>query len=181
MRWAILACVVLLSACTASQTGNAGSSGSSRLSPHVMVPLDVTEFVGVPCKLLKAGQPVTNDVRSGTANGSTCTWQGAKPQYPTYTATVDTTSGGLETVYRKRSQVKFFDPTEIGGFPSVHLDDQGNADHGRCTLTMGVADDSVITVVSTAADPKDLNYSSPCTDADSLGHAIIASIKTGSA
>ncbi|TCO54884.1 DUF3558 domain-containing protein [Actinocrispum wychmicini] len=182
MRWAVFACVLLLAACTTSQTGSAGLSSSSRLSPPVLVPLDASRFVGAPCTLLKSSQPVTHDVIAGTAAGSTCTWQGAKPRYPTYTATVDTTSGGLETLYRNRSTLKFFEPTEIGGFPAVHTDPQAAAaDHGRCTLTMGVADDSVITVVSTATDPKSTNYSSPCTDADALAHAIIATIKSGNA
>jgi hypothetical protein len=50
-----------------------------------------------------------------------------------------------------------------------------------CTLVMGVADGSVITVTSTVDDPKSADYAAPCTDTESFARAIIVGIKSGNA
>jgi hypothetical protein len=182
LRFVALGCLVVVSACTASQAGSPGSGGSSRLSPPILVPLDMSRFVSAPCTVLKDTQPIAHDVAPGVPSGNTCKWVGNKFQYPTYTVIVDMTSGGLEALYKRRAQLRYFEPTTITGFPAVFTDtDRPVANQGRCTLTVGVADDSVITVTSTLTDPKSSAYSAPCTDADSFAHAVIATIKTGNA
>jgi hypothetical protein len=178
----VLGCVVVLSACTSSPDGVAGGGDPARLAPRPPIELDVSRFAGEPCAMLGAKQAIADEVTAGAATGKTCTWRTKNDQRPSYTATVEPTSSGLEQLYRRRTEFRMFEPTVITGFPAVFTDPgQTTADHGHCTVIIGVADDSAITVTSTVTDPKSFEYHdpAPCNDAENFARALVGNIKSG--
>ncbi|ALG09083.1 DUF3558 domain-containing protein [Kibdelosporangium phytohabitans] len=150
----------------------------TQLAPTIALPLDVKRYAENPCSMVQSGQPVTKDLLPGSNDGaSTCVWRARTPQQPLMTATVDLVSGGLEGLYRKRTRLPYFEPTEIQGYPAVRYDpERAVPDQGRCAISVGVEDDALLTVTTTIADPKTLNFPVPCPDADLLANAIIADI-----
>jgi hypothetical protein len=179
----LVACLVVLSACArpeALTVSSPAENTTTKLAPDVPLSLDISSYASAPCTLLKADQTVAQDLGEGTAQGATCTWHAKTPQQPEMTATVDTRSGGLEGLYRKRSQLPYFEPSNIDGFPAVRYDtDRSVPDQGRCTVSVGVSDDSVITVTSAIADSKTLNYPVPCPDTEVFATALVAGVRKG--
>lgn len=175
----LVACLVVLCGCAQPQSISMASPppAPTRLAPEVSLPLDVSEYAKAPCSLLKPGQAITRDLAEGVAEGPTCRWRAKTAQQPEITATVDLKSGGLESLYQKRSRLPYFEPTEVGGFPAVRMDsERAVPDQGRCTVAVGVTDATTLTITSTIADPKTLNYPVPCPDADLFANAIIGDI-----
>jgi hypothetical protein len=178
----LVACLVVLSACGKPQPINMSGPppSPSRLAPEIALPLDVSQYVRSPCSLLKPGQPVTQELSEGFSDGPKCTWSAKTPQQPELTATIDTTSGGLEGLYRTRSRLPYFEPTEVQSYPAVRHDaEQTVPDKGRCTVSVGLSETALLTVTSSIADPKTLNYPVPCPDADLLAGAIVTDITRG--
>jgi hypothetical protein len=178
-----VACLFMLSACgeRPQAIGPASTPSAARLSPEITKPVEVSRFVAAPCSMIKPTQPIARDLLPGVASENSCTWPARTPQQPEITVTVTRTSGGLEALYRRRDQLPLFEPVEIAGFPAVHIDAEHSvANRGRCTVGVGVADDAVITVTATIADPKTLNYPVPCADADLLATSIITGMTGGS-
>jgi hypothetical protein len=178
----LVACLVVLSACGKPQTISMSSppSSPSRLAPEIALPMDVSQYLTDPCSMLKPGQAVTRELSEGFADGPKCTWSAKTPQQPELTATIDTASGGLEGLYRKRSRLPYFEPTDVQGYPAVRHDEQRTIpDKGRCTVSVGLSETALLTVTSSIADPKTLNYPVPCPDADLLAGAIVTDITRG--
>jgi hypothetical protein len=175
----LVACLVVLGGCADPQAISMSSPppSPSRLAPEISLPLNVTQYADAPCTMLRADQQVTKDLSPGVAEGPTCTWRAKTPQQPEITATVDLKSGGLEALYRKRSRMPYFEPTEIGGFPAVRTDPERPVpDQGRCTVSVAVAENALITITSAIADPETLNYPVPCPDVDLFASAVIGDI-----
>ncbi|MET0235109.1 MAG: DUF3558 family protein [Kibdelosporangium sp.] len=178
----VVACLVVLGACGKPQTISMSSppSSPSRLAPGISLPLNVAQYATAPCTVLKPGQPLTQELSTGFEDGPKCTWSAKTPQQPELTATIDLTSGGLEALYRQRSRLPYFEPTDIQGYPAVRHDDSRTVpDKGRCTVSVGLADNALLTVTSTIADPETLNYPVPCPDADLLAGAIVTDLPKG--
>ncbi|MBP2325858.1 hypothetical protein JOF56_006243 [Kibdelosporangium banguiense] len=178
----LVACLVVLSACGKPQTISMSSPppSPSRLAPEIALPVEIAQYVQVPCTMLKPGQAVTKELSEGFNDGPKCTWSAKTPQQPELTATVDLTSGGLEGLYRKRSRLPYFEPTDVQGYPAVRYDPERTVpDQGRCTVSVGLSETALLTVTSRIADPKTLNYPVPCPDADLLAGAIVTDITRG--
>jgi hypothetical protein len=178
----LVTCLVVVGGCARPRALGMPSPPPSpaRLAPEISFPLDLAPYAAMPCTLLKQGQPVLQDLDTGKNTGSTCTWQAKTPQQPEMTATVELKSGGLEAVYRERARLPYFDPTEIAGYPAVRWDTERSVpDQGRCTVSVGVNEDALLTITSRIADPKTLNYPVPCPDTDLFASAILTSIMKG--
>ncbi|MCE7003581.1 DUF3558 domain-containing protein [Kibdelosporangium philippinense] len=177
----VAACLVVLGGCAQRGQGIIMATPPpppSRLAPEVSLPLDIKQYADNPCSMLKQGQPVTKDLAAGVnEGGNTCTWRAKTPQQPQMTATIDLVSGGLEGLYGKRTRLPYFEPTDIQNYPAVRYDaDRAVPDQGRCTVSVGVAEDALLTVTTTIADSRTLNYPVPCPDAELLANAIISDI-----
>jgi hypothetical protein len=178
----VMACIVLLGGCAARDTQGITLAtlppSPSNLAPDIPLPLDLKQYADTPCSMLKPGQAITRELAEGVNEaGNTCTWRAKTPQQPQMTATIDLTSGGLEGLYRKRVRLPYFEPTDVQNYPAVRYDaDRSVPDQGRCAVSVGVAEDALLTVTTTIADPKTLNYPVPCPDAELLANAIIADI-----
>nr|WP_042188517.1 DUF3558 domain-containing protein [Kibdelosporangium sp. MJ126-NF4]CEL18295.1 hypothetical protein [Kibdelosporangium sp. MJ126-NF4]CTQ97780.1 hypothetical protein [Kibdelosporangium sp. MJ126-NF4] len=178
----VLACgVLVLGGCASRGQGITMATpppSPTRLSPEITLPLDVRQYANDPCSMLTPGQPVTKDLVAGSNEGAnTCAWRARTPQQPLMTATVDLATGGLEALYGKRNRLPFFEATQVQGYPAVRYDpERAVPDEGRCTVSVGVAEDALLTITTTIADPKTLNYPVPCPDAELLANAIVADI-----
>lgn len=160
--------------------GAAGCSSAPppppRLSPPLPdAPLDLTRFTAKPCDLMTHDQLVMFFVNSqGTAapaaGKTACTWIPHDTNALTYVASVDTASGGLEALYRRRATVPGFAPVFVHSYPGIHRDDRD----GQCTVETGVADDTLLNVTVAATDPKLDAYSDPCYEADRFAGIMIA-------
>jgi hypothetical protein len=177
----LVACLTVLCACAQPEALTVGvpeTNSTTRLAPDIPLPLDISSYANAPCTLLKPGVAVAKELAQGSTEGTTCTWHAKTPQQPQITVTVDLKSGGLEGLYRQRPRLPFFEPTDIAGFPAVHLDTERSVpDQGKCTVSVGVSDTALITVTSTIADTKTLNYPVPCPDTDVFATALVSDIR----
>lgn len=183
-RLAVAAFLMSLSACAHPQalsvSNPSGDGTSGKLAPDVPVPLDITSYAADPCSILDADQPAAKDLGESTSDGPTCTWHARTPQQPEMTVTVDVQSGGLESLYRNRSQLPYFEPTSIASYPAVRYDKERSVpDQGRCTVSVGIAETQMVTVTSRIADSGTLNYPVPCPDTDLFATAIMKSVMKG--
>jgi hypothetical protein len=176
----LVSCLVVLCACARPEALSVASpdeTTATRLAPEISLPLDIGPYADEPCTLLKPDQAVTKDLGEGTTDGSTCTWHAKTPQQPEITATVDLKSGGLEGLYRQRSALPYFEPTDIAGYPAVRVDtEHAVPNQGRCTVSVGLAPNALITVTSTIADSKTLNYPVPCPDTDLFATTLVTDL-----
>jgi Protein of unknown function (DUF3558) len=175
----VAACLVVLAGCARPEalTVSGTQETPTRLAPEVPLPIDLSPYADAPCTLLKSELAVTRDLAAGKADGTTCTWPAKTPQQPEMTATVDVKSDGLEGLYRRRSQLPYFEPTDIAGYPAVRTDNELSVpNQGRCTVSVGLADKGLLIVTSAIADSKTLNYPVPCPDTDLFATAIVSDI-----
>jgi hypothetical protein len=175
----LVACLVVLAGCASPEAISMSGPAErpARLAPEVQLPMDMAPFADAPCTMLKSGQAATKDLAEGVGDGTTCTWHAKTPQQPEITATVDLKSGGLEALYRRRPQLPYFEPVEIAGYPAVRTDTERSvADQGRCTVSVGMAEDALLVVTSTIADAKTLNYPVPCPDTDLFATTLVTGI-----
>ncbi|MCU1686406.1 MAG: hypothetical protein JWQ81_7145 [Amycolatopsis sp.] len=151
----------------------------ARLSPPIGdITVDLSKSVDAPCGLVGPDQlgqlSITAPGRlNHTSTGLACTWVPDGVTSPSYQASVDMTSGGVEALYHRRSQFTVFEPTAIHGYPSVHLGNDVTAEqHGHCTVETGVADPTLL-IVSVVIAPGTADYDDPCSDADRFAGYII--------
>jgi uncharacterized protein DUF3558 len=176
----LTACLVVLAGCARPEALSVAApdpSSPAKLAPQIPLPLDISSYADAPCTLLKPGTPVAGDMATGVPDGATCTWKAKTPLQPQITVTVDLKSGGLEALYRKRARLPYFEPTDIAGYPAVHTDtDRSVPDQGQCTVNVGMNEVTMITVTSTIADQRSLNYQVPCPDTDVFATALVSEI-----
>ncbi|SFW86177.1 DUF3558 domain-containing protein [Amycolatopsis australiensis] len=156
----------------AAVTGCAAApAGPHPLAPPIPGdPIDLTAFTASPCGLLDAGQLAHYYVTApGTVQHAACVWQPGDTTGLTYEASVDTTGGGLESLYRHRATVNGFDPATVHSYPAIHRDSHA----GRCTVQVGVANDTLLTVVVEATDTALSAHQDPCGEADRFAGSIV--------
>lgn len=146
-------------------------AGPQRLSPPIPGdPIDLSEFAAAPCGLMNPQQLAHFYVTTpGTVTLPSCTWTPSDTRGLTYQASVDLTSGGIEALYQRRATVPGFDPTDVHSYPGAHLDTRT----GHCSVYVGVANDTVLTVTIDATDPKLDAHADPCGEADRFAGTLI--------
>jgi Protein of unknown function (DUF3558) len=164
-----------------------------RLSPPITLDqLDVSRYSDAPCTLLRPdraarrhltppGTPTTDAATDAATRGPGCRWAPTGPDYPTITAGASTTEG-LEDVYRKRASYSHFAPTDIAHYPAAELSTApGGPRGGRCTVRIGVADHSTVTVTAGYPPSADSPFAAdPCGDADTVAIEVMGQLLAGS-
>ena len=142
-----------------------------RVSPSIPGdPLDLTAFIAKPCELLNPQQLGRYYIAApGTTTLPWCVWVPADTTGLTYQASVDTSSGGLESLYQHRTTVTGFDPADVHSYPAIHRDARG----GHCTVQVGVANDTLLSVTIDATNLRLSVYQDPCAEADRFAGSII--------
>lgn len=155
----------------------------SRLSPPIPdEQLDLAEFVGKPCDLLRNDRVARRHLAVPGSTvpdpiGEVCRWNGADRSHPTITAGADA-GHTLEGLYQQRSSFTFFEPTDITHYPAVHTTGNGRTPRsGICTTQVGVADNAVLSVTADYAGNTSSFSTDPCPDADRIASDIINGIR----
>ncbi len=162
---AVAALVAITAGCSSSP------ARPQRLSPSISGdPIDLTAFAARPCGLLDTQQLARYYVTGpGVAEASRCVWVPADTTSLTYQASVDITSGGLESLYAHRTTVTGFGPADVHSYPAIHRD----ARSGHCTVQVGVANDTLLSVTIDATNPVLSAHQDPCAEADRFAGSII--------
>jgi hypothetical protein len=170
-----LALVAVLGAC-----GGSPPSPPQRLSPAIVGdPLDMAKPATQPCTLARPDQLAQYHLAApgtavATADGPACAWTPTLAGLPSYDGGVDTHSGGLEALYHKRGKMAVFQTTTVSEYPGVHTAVSADAlTHGRCTVEVGVANDTLLIVSATVPVADTLDYPSPCDAADTFAATLI--------
>jgi hypothetical protein len=142
-----------------------------RLSPSISGdPIDLTAFTARPCGLLDTQQLARYYITGpGVVTAPWCVWTPADTTGLTYEASVDTTGGGIESLYEHRTTVAGFDPADVHSYPAIHRD----ARDGHCTVQVGVADDTLLSVTIDATNPTLSAHQDPCAEADRFAGSVI--------
>lgn len=165
--------------CAAGVVGACSSSGQNSPPPSPLAianPLDMSAGVRHPCQLVRPDQLAQFHLTSpGAVAGGGCTWSPNEAQLPGYWSGVSIGTGGIAGVYQRRSTTAVFQPTTISGYPAIHTaPTAADQRHGRCTVRIGVAKDTLVDVSVTVPPSQPLDYTDPCGDVDSFAAAVIA-------
>jgi hypothetical protein len=174
-----VAVAVAVSAGCSSSTP-AAAPAPSRLSPPITLDqLDLSGYLSAPCGLLRPDQLAQRGMPAGAASGGVCRWAAVGADRPEVSAQVTHAPDGLEQLYRRHPA--YFQPTSVGGYPAVESDDDPAAHtHGRCTVHVAVANDTLLSVTASYGSPSARNYGDPCPDAEILANTILGKVKADS-
>lgn len=161
----------LIGACTSS------GQNSPPAGPNLTIanPLDMSAGLHHPCQLVRSDQLTQfHLVPPGAATGGGCTWSPNVAQLPGYWSGV-AMGAGIAGLYQRRSAIAVFQPTTISGYPAVHTAaTAADQRHGKCTVEIGVARDTLVDVSVTVPPSQSFDYTDPCDDVDSFAGAVIA-------
>lgn len=167
--------------CVGGVAGACTSSGhnsppATQGPPAIANPLDMSRARAHPCQLVRPDQLAQFRLTPpGSATGGGCAWTPGDTARPAYWAGVAIGDGGIAGRYRHRSAIPVFGPTTISGYPAIHTAaTAADQRHGRCTVQIGVANDTLVNVSVTIPPGDALDYTDPCDDVDSFAGAVIA-------
>jgi Protein of unknown function (DUF3558) len=166
----------------ASKAGSTNRTANG--APPVPAPLPAGQITKDPCAALSPDQLSTIGLRQNGENwqdketGPVCRWRSA-----TYPGSNIVDVGpmlrdkrGLSGVYAGKSQDKYFEPTELSGYPGVFADRQTDGrPAGHCTLWVGVTDRLSVSVVTHIGSGP--NHTDPCPIAAKIGAAVVDHLK----
>ncbi|MFI5606785.1 DUF3558 domain-containing protein [Amycolatopsis sp. NPDC051903] len=174
----------------ASASSPADTSGANPAVPKVGHPLDVSAYVGDPCRTVPPsvltplgyttpGEPHTA-AAADTSAGPYCGWligaEGLSVQVGLLTGNRDRGTGGLSGLYQGKAagQVGFLAPAPaVAGYPAVYTGLRDRRARGDCGLDVGIADDLVFSVAA-------LGYQGEqdsCHVAETVAAAVVGTLK----
>lgn len=191
---AVLAAVVILgTACSSGESGTpvpATSAPSATAdgpadTPAVENPLDLASFLPEPCAVLTQPQLATLGVTGGgepTTTGATaesvgpwCTWLTTGTGKVISVGFLTLNEDGMATVYDKRDDYKYFEPTTVEDYPAVFAEPVDHRDNGSCNIFVGISD----TTVYRAATQGESDAASACDRAKQVAAAALTTIREG--
>jgi hypothetical protein len=120
-------------------------------APRVAHPLDASKFLAAACSSLTAADLSTLNLTGATseshitAKSPVCNWDAfnatdaAKNYHVGVTwETIDT--NGLSAIYSLKSEMAYWQPTQIGGYPAVIAGQLDQRLDGDCVVDVGVSD-----------------------------------------
>jgi hypothetical protein len=171
---------------TTTRGSTSTSGGGANGAPKVNAPLDASKYLPQPCTALSAAalqsfnisKPGTPDVDSELAKtaGPSCSWTNdAQPvQFGYNVGFLTGNKNGLSDTYRGRARFKYFEPTEVDGYPAVFNDGNDFRANGVCNLTIGISDTLAFRVrVSFTRD----EGTKSCDETKKLASAVIQTLK----
>lgn len=197
---AVLVCMAILAAsgCTQNSDGtpspasNTPSTGDAPTSmandtntaPVVANPLDVSKFMTSPCLSMTSAQAteltVSPQGRPENRDSPACTWRyGPNLEWNVSVGyVVPDAKNGLQNLYHQNAAGWFskgyFEPTRIDDYPAVYNSDSDDRAKGQCELSVGVNEQTMITVLNNGENNTDL-----CRGAAKVANAVVETIKRG--
>lgn len=195
-RIIILAATTLfaLSGCTGDGSGPSSApppttstkSGSPppnvRLGPeHVGPEVSLAGIANDPCKMLTDAQIIREELKPGAEArkvdyGRTCAWKPKAFKGNSFEIATIVDNGGLDLIYRNRSEFHVFEPVLVGQFNGVHYD-KANIDHGDCRTAVSLSKTQAITVSVNVRDRAAPEFTKPCSVSDRVALEAIDTLK----
>ncbi|WP_034275091.1 DUF3558 domain-containing protein [Haloechinothrix halophila] len=163
---AVAATALLLAGCSNGEAGEPTSNGETQptvdvgprtttpqvSAPQVTDPIEnLDKYNEDPCAMLTTQQAkkigYAADIRRppDQDNGPECEWRGKDSSNFTIVL-LNKQPLGITGVYQNKSDLGYFEPVDINGYPGVFGGAIDNRDNGACALSVGVTDEQVINV-----------------------------------
>ncbi|MFD8493626.1 DUF3558 family protein [Amycolatopsis sp. NPDC059657] len=151
--------------------------------PQVSSPLEVGKFDKEPCAVLTAAQAravhklVKSELGQGTTDLPACQW---RDDHLNGVRITFARGGGLRDTYtNQRPGTGYFEPTTLAGYPAVYAGKADQRQLGRCSLTVGVRNDEIMTVESDLGSSFSPSSRGSCEAVKKAAEAAIVTIKKG--
>ncbi len=165
---------------SASTSTSTSSEENPAEAPRVKDPLDAAAFVQKPCTLLTADQATTLGLETeGTGGKGTdapfCSW-GNKEREDYTVGFKPGNEKGLSDHYRanESGRWKYFEPTNVSGYPAVFAALTDLRDDGHCSIVVGVRDELIFFVNSRGGPGRE-----SCDKVKEIAGEVIATMKAG--
>lgn len=159
-----LAFLVLVAGCSDPVNGDPAPTATTTTPaeaspvPRVEHPLHASRFLDRPCDLLPDGWAEKNGYTPGrevepltASSNPSCAWRATGDlQVIIGMSNQRNGMGGIAGLHRahEMGQIKFFELTEIAGYPAAYWDGADRRADGKVRLDVGIQDDLSINVVS---------------------------------
>jgi hypothetical protein len=182
-----------------SGSSSTGASAAQDLhgAPPVANPLDTTKFQQNPCASLTAAQlqQLRGSVDAATepephkqSFGPACFWRASDRGSATGLDVAFLTAGsGLSSAYAQKGDYAVFEKLpDIQGYPAVVAMSVDGRSTGHCSIQVGVTDQMVVSVQIGVSSVPGANgqanqfYKEPCTPAQQVAEAVVATLRGGS-
>lgn len=167
-----------------SPTPSAPSSGEQADgAPSVTDPIDTAKLDQDPCSALSGNQverfSLNSGVREKVGTDPTCEYNYGDDSGSQISITpMQSFSDGLSTVYQQESQLDYFEPTEVSGYPGVYGGKLDSRDNGYCGLYVGLNDQRTVWFdIHLAQSTSD--YPKGCEVGEVAAEAMIENLKGG--
>ncbi|MGH3492385.1 MAG: DUF3558 domain-containing protein [Sciscionella sp.] len=162
---------------TAGTPAPATSSPADQ-APKVIHPLDASQYVSNPCKMLSAAQlksfgVASKGVPSHAAGSPGCDWT-TSSENGVGVGIITADKNGLTHLYQARKVYAYFVPMMIAGYPAVAADTGDQRSQGGCPIAIGISDTQVISAQYTVLGS---GSSTACAKTKQLGAAMIKHLK----
>ena len=184
--------VTFAAACSSAQSDEPGptataGSGANPASdaPQVASPLDVSSYVQNPCQLLTVAQLQTIGFTSSTApstddsnpNDHQCAWDDDNTSAHIGAVWQGAFTNGIADLYAKKSELKYFQPVQIGGYPAVVGSESDDRADGTCVVNVGPTNTNEYFIRYSA--PNEPQKSRACDIAQKVAGLTIDTLKGG--
>jgi hypothetical protein len=152
----LAAAVVLLAGCNSSTTGAAAprtgasvtsGSASGDPAPKVAKPLNAASLTAAPCTSLTTAQlgqiglPTVQHGDNASITGvAICSWTDDTTINSIGISWQTGLGNGLSTIYSEKSQLGYWQPTVVDGYPAVFADLGDLRPKGDCSINVGISD-----------------------------------------
>lgn len=168
----------------ASSTEPSTTSGAAT-APGITNPLDVSKFMADPCLSITSTQAADLTLspegkRVEIESGQACAWTyGPGQAYDvTVSYSVPDAGNGLQNLYNLNTAGQYdngyFEPTTIDGYPGAFNSVVQDRMRGRCQLSVGLNERSLLFMLITGPDNTDL-----CNGAANAATAVVETVKRG--
>lgn len=142
---------VLLAGCNSSTTGTptpkTDTSVTTVSAPKVAKPLNAASLTAAPCtslttaQLSQIGLPTVQHGDNASITGvAICSWTDDTTINSIGISWQTGLGNGLSTIYSEKSQLGYWQPTVVDGYPAVFADLGDLRSKGDCSISVGVSD-----------------------------------------
>ncbi|MEU4804553.1 DUF3558 domain-containing protein [Actinosynnema sp. NPDC023587] len=168
---------------TPASTERSGAPVGTR-APRVAEPLTPDPYVADACRAIPAERAGPLDLatpgrKATNAASSGCLWFTTDRQFSVAVGYMTALEAGLSEIYAQHARnptvFKYFEPTDVTGYPALFADKIDERERGECLLNIGVTDDLYMFVAANHL-PRGKNV---CELAAQVGAAVVATMKKG--
>lgn len=150
----LASCGNALSGAGQPMSGSASTSATTGQAPKVAQPLNVGKYLQNPCSLLSSRQlqsigftsTAAPSAQGSDATGAQCGWNDDNASSHIGVSWQATFTNGLSDLYERKNRQKYFQPTQVEGYPAVVSSEFDDRAEGTCVVYAGPTDSNVFFV-----------------------------------